>query len=52
MEREFELRHPINWHVWEANSEDIAVGIEELFVQKGCKCIYGDSGRFVFIFST
>jgi hypothetical protein len=52
MERESELKHPINWHVWEAESEDVAMDIEELFIRKGCKGVYGDVGRSVFIFST
>jgi len=52
MEREFELRHPKNWHVWEADTQEIAKEIEELFVQKGCKCVYGDSGRFIYMFSS
>jgi hypothetical protein len=50
MEREFELKHPKSWHVWEADSEDSAKGIKELFIHKGCKNAYGDNGHFVFIF--
>jgi hypothetical protein len=52
MEKEFELKPPKNWHAWEADSEDSAKEIKELFVQKGCKSVYGDNGHFVYIFLT
>ena len=51
VEREPELKRPKNWHVWEADSEDTAMDIEELFIRKGCKGVYGDVGKFIFIFS-
>jgi hypothetical protein len=50
MEKEVELKHPKNWQAWETDSEDNAKEIEELFIQKGCKCVYRDTGRFVYIF--
>jgi hypothetical protein len=52
MEMEFELKHPKSWHVCETDSEDDAKEIVELFIQKGCKNVYGDSGNFIFIFFT
>jgi len=52
MEMEFELKHPKNWHVCETDSEDDAKEIVELFIQKGCKNVYSDSGNFIFIFFT
>ena len=52
MEKGFELKHPKSWHVWESDAEDSAKEIKELFVKKGCKCVYTDSGHFVYIFLT
>jgi hypothetical protein len=54
MEKEFELKHPKSWHVWETDSvADSAKEIIELFIQKGCKSVYnGDNDYFVYIFLT
>jgi len=43
---------PREWYVWEANSEEIAMDMLEMFIQKGCKRVIGKQtiGKFIFLY--